>query len=289
MSTFFCLDPVCSTTRMVTREDAHIPNPSESESSSLNFSKLDTLRKNQGGLRTKGYFKKTSIEKPLITVITVIFNGAASLEDTIKSVINQPYDNVEFIIIDGNSNDGTLDIIKKYDDKIDCWISEPDDGIYDAMNKGLNLSRGEYSIFLGADDILLKIPESDFRSSDLLLCIVNCGNWVFKHIELKKLLKRMRYRNSIHPQGTFYKKSDIRYNVNYKLCADYLYNLDYLNAFNRVKYSECTVSNFSICGASSKWEAKLEILAIVYDKNGLFQLLKSFLYHTYSHLRSKFN
>ena len=72
---------------------------------------------------------------PLITVITVVFNGVETLEETIKSIINQIYPNVEYIIIDGGSTDGTIDIIKKYEDSIDYWVSEPDKGIYDAMNK----------------------------------------------------------------------------------------------------------------------------------------------------------
>ena len=107
-----------------------------------------------GGLRTKGITKTSTPEKPLITVVTVVYNGAATLEQTIQSVVNQTYDNVEYIIIDGASTDGTLDIIKKYEDRIDYWQSEPDKGIYDAMNKGLDLATGDFLIFLGADDLI---------------------------------------------------------------------------------------------------------------------------------------
>jgi len=152
--------------------------------------KFDTLlflpegegRKGEGGLRTKGYFKfsyeynddlgfrvedldipvkipQTSNLKsqtyPLITIITVVYNGEKYLEETIKSVINQTYPNVEYIIIDGGSTDGTLDIIKKYEDYIDYWVSEKDKGIYDAMNKGILVSNGKYLLFLNADDFLI--------------------------------------------------------------------------------------------------------------------------------------
>ena len=74
------------------------------------------------------------INHPLISIITVVYNGAKTLEQTIQSVINQPYNNIEYIIIDGGSTDGTLDIIKEYENHISQWVSEPDKGLYDAMN-----------------------------------------------------------------------------------------------------------------------------------------------------------
>ncbi len=113
-------------------------------------------RKGDGGLRTKGYLKKSLPDKPLITVITVVFNGVDKLEDTIKSVISQAYDNVEYIIIDGGSTDGTLDIIRKYEGQIDYWVSEKDEGIYDAMNKAITLASGEWIYFLNSGDAFIE-------------------------------------------------------------------------------------------------------------------------------------
>ncbi len=91
--------------------------------------------------------------KPLISVVTVVYNGAEFLEDTITSVINQTYDNIEYIIIDGGSTDGTLDIIRKYEDNITYWISEPDKGMYEAIDKGFKVAKGEILAWLNADDI----------------------------------------------------------------------------------------------------------------------------------------
>lgn len=91
---------------------------------------------------------------PFITVITVVFNGVETLEKTILSVINQTSKNIEYIIIDGGSDDGTLDIIRKYDYAINFWISESDLGIYDAMNKGIKEANGEYTIFMNSGDLL---------------------------------------------------------------------------------------------------------------------------------------
>ncbi len=109
-------------------------------------------RQGEGGLRTRGYFKQNQSDMPLITVITVVFNGEEFLEKTIQSVINQTYDNVEFIIIDGGSNDSTLEIIRKYEYAINYWVSEKDNGIYDAMNKGVTLSSGSWLNFMNAGD-----------------------------------------------------------------------------------------------------------------------------------------
>jgi glycosyltransferase involved in cell wall biosynthesis len=89
---------------------------------------------------------------PLITVITVVYNGIDFIEKTILSIINQTYKKIEFIIIDGGSTDGTVDIIRKYDKSITKWISEPDRGISDAFNKGVKLATGDYINFQGDGD-----------------------------------------------------------------------------------------------------------------------------------------
>lgn len=81
-----------------------------------------------------------SKEIPLISVVTVVYNDVHNIENTILSVVKQTYPNIEYIIIDGGSTDGTTNVIKKYQDKITYWISEPDKGVFDAMNKGLKKS-----------------------------------------------------------------------------------------------------------------------------------------------------
>jgi glycosyltransferase involved in cell wall biosynthesis len=105
-----------------------------------------------GGLREKGFKKTAGPGEPLVSVVTVVFNAAEIIEKTMLSIIRQTYKNIEYIIVDGASTDGTLDIIRKYEDKIDYWISEPDKGIYDAMNKGINLATGGWALFMNAGD-----------------------------------------------------------------------------------------------------------------------------------------
>lgn len=96
--------------------------------------------------------QENKIVKPLVSVVTVVYNGEKHLERTIKSIVNQTYDNLEYIIIDGGSTDSSLEIIKKYEDSISYWVTEKDEGIYDAMNKGLKVATGEYIGILNADD-----------------------------------------------------------------------------------------------------------------------------------------
>lgn len=106
-----------------------------------------------GGKRTKGVLPNPGPDHPLITVITVVFNASTTIEATIKSILGQTYPSVEYIIIDGGSTDGTLDIIRKYEHAIDYWLSEADKGLYDAMNKGIAASTGTWLNFMNANDV----------------------------------------------------------------------------------------------------------------------------------------
>jgi glycosyltransferase involved in cell wall biosynthesis len=93
-----------------------------------------------------------STTSPLISIITVVYNGEKYLQQTIDSVYNQTYKNIEYIIIDGGSTDNTLEIVEQNKDKISKWVSEPDDGLYDAMNKGIGLATGKLIGTINSDD-----------------------------------------------------------------------------------------------------------------------------------------
>lgn len=176
------LDKSLSTTRLLRKALAQvkadqvkeIDNP-EDKCESVLFLPQGNGRKGEGGLRTKGYFKKSYKRKPLVSIVTVVYNGELFLEKTIQSVIHQTYDNVEYIIIDGASTDGTLDIIRKYEDAIDYWVSEKDMGIYDAMNKGIRLVMGQWINFMNGGDTFYEtksikkvFDKQDFNSVDII-------------------------------------------------------------------------------------------------------------------------
>lgn len=173
---FCCNNDKYSTTRLLSTK---APVAAEGEVSG--GSTQPRKGKSEGGLRTKGYYKnhfKKHIDNwyacnssgdrvcsvslpidvvrtnmPIVTVISVVYNGVDYVEETIKAVLSQSYPNIEYVIVDGGSTDGTLEVIKKYDDAVDYWISEADGGIYDAMNKGVELSTGKWLNFLNVGDI----------------------------------------------------------------------------------------------------------------------------------------
>jgi len=121
------------------------------------------------------------LKSPLISVITITLNAEKYLEQTIQSVLNQTYKNIEYVIIDGASTDGTLGIIEKYKNAIDHIISEKDEGIADAMNKGTALAKGDYIIFLHADDYFVNenaieaVVEKMDNTEDIVACIIQYG------------------------------------------------------------------------------------------------------------------
>lgn len=105
-----------------------------------------------GGLRVRGGAKSAGTGGPMVSVVTPVYNGVTTMEQAINSVITQTYDNLEHIVVDGGSQDGTVDLLKEYDNSIDYWVSEPDGGISSAFNKGLGLARGDIIGIINADD-----------------------------------------------------------------------------------------------------------------------------------------
>jgi len=191
--------------------------------------------KAEGGARTKGKYRTTVENVPLISIITVVFNGAKKLERTIQSVLGQSYPNIEYIIIDGGSTDGSVEIIEKYADQIDYYVSQKDDGIYDAMNKGVALCFGEYIGVVNSDDIMLKdgvydaITEILRNNADYVAaqdyCVDRDGNFVgdylVSHIDERCLVARNPCNHGAMLIGKNVYDKIGYYDIKYRYAADY--------------------------------------------------------------------
>jgi glycosyltransferase involved in cell wall biosynthesis len=207
------LDPNFSTTRLVTREKPTIVNDPSSKVQSLLFLPPNSEREGEGGLRTKALFKRSYDEVnsvlgnstlPLVTIITVVFNGEKYLEQTILSVLNQTYNNVEYIVIDGGSTDATVDIIRKYEEKIDYWVSEKDHGISDAFNKGIRCSTGKLIGMINSDD---------WYQVDSVNAVVN----FYRTLEIQERNNFVSFGNLFYPEGNVLQFGDKNYSrlINY--------------------------------------------------------------------------
>jgi len=290
MTNTLCLDENYSTTRLVTKEKPEIINNPEDKFETVLFLPMSEGRKGEGGLRTKGYFKKSYDDKPLISIITVVYNGDKYLEETIKSVINQTYDNVEYIIIDGGSTDGTVDIIKKYEQAIDYWVSERDRGIYDAMNKGIDTATGEWINFMNAGDrfyedcVLEKVfAGNDHKAVDIVYgdYEVNYGNFcrIVKTQQLEQFWKGMRFSHqSTFMRVAFHKQQ--KYTLTYNIAGDFEF---FYNAFyggKVFKNMDIIISSMSVGGLSdgNRFKAISQNHKIVNTRNFV---IKHNLYYIY--------
>ena len=262
MSNTICLDERYSTTKLLTKKKPEIVKNGEGKFQSVLFLPEAEGRKGEGGLRAKGYFKKSYEDKPLVSIVTVVYNGEKFLEETIQSVISQTYENVEYIIIDGGSTDGTLDIIKRNEDKIDYWISEKDKGIYDAMNKGIDVASGEIMGLINADDwyekdtidMVIKKYSGD-KNFDIFhgnLNYINKSEKIYKpnFSHRKMLLQGM----SLYHPTCFVKRSiyeEEKFDVNYQLAADYKLIFSMMLKEKKFCYIDKVLANMRAGGAGT--------------------------------------
>ncbi|MCE7065377.1 glycosyltransferase family 2 protein [Dyadobacter sp. CY326] len=201
----------------------------------------------------------TDPRAPLISIITVTYNAAATLEYTIKSVVEQTYSNIEFVVIDGASTDGTLEILRNYRSNLSVFVSEKDSGIYDAMNKALGYAKGDWVYFLGADDVIMTPSTIEdmvqhFNEADTIyygdIYLKSSKRLYNGRVNLYKLLLC-----NISHQAIFYPKSvykEKEYQTKYKYFADHVYNLElYASSKNSFKYISKVIAVYNDQGSSS--------------------------------------
>ena len=189
-----------------------------------------------------------------VTIITISYNAVLGIERTINSVITQTYSNLQYIIIDGGSTDGTVDIIKKYADKIDYWVSEPDSGIYYAMNKGIAIADGDWINFMNAGDYFVdrNVIEQIFQHNIECTDNVIYGNTIgkYKHgfiSEKPEPLVVMNKRLPFCHQSVFVKEQLIKstpFDTEYRIGADYDMFYKYFKLGVRFKYVDIYISVF---------------------------------------------
>ena len=190
--------------------------------------------------------KKNNMAK--YSIITINYNNADGLRRTIESVVSQTFDNYEYVIIDGGSTDGSVDVIKEYEHNITYWVSEKDGGIYNAMNKGVKAAHGEYLIFMNSgdvfysDSVLLDITSTN-KSEDIIVgkVFTNEGNEFLYQPDQPTMY--FFYSSTIPHQGAFIKKwllDKYPYDETLKITADWKFFVD------AVVFENCTISFINV-------------------------------------------
>ena len=236
-----------------------------------------------------------------ITIITVCKNSERFIAETIESVVNQTYKNIEYILIDGKSKDSTVDIIKNYSPHISFWISEEDDGMYDAINKGLAIATGDYILILNSDDVLtnkntirqvadqVNVQRLDYYYGNM----IKFKNEKYKKVKLfpvtfKQLL--LSTHGTFTPHPCFFVSAPLNkilggYDLKYKYASDYDYILQALDAKDikgrhlNIFISKFRIHDMSITASGKIDSERKEIL----KQHGYFQfsyLTRLYFYYT---------
>mgnify|MGYP001587058238 CR=1 FL=1 len=222
---------------------------------------------------------------PLVSIITPVYNGEKYLEETIKSVLCQSYGNIEYMIIDGGSTDGSVSIIKKYGNKISCWFSERDSGMYEAINKGLKIASGDILAYLNSDDIYypetVKTAVEYFQGHlDVELIYGNC-DFIGPRNEFFYTFRYPKFRwksfislnKSTIPQPTTFWRSAIHQKINYfdtalKMCGDFDF---YAKAgkYCRIAYINRALAGFRIHNTSLtalQWRRNNDEVRVIHER-----------------------
>lgn len=204
-----------------------------------------------------------------VSIITVVRNSKGTIKDAIESVLNQTYKNIEYIIVDGGSTDGTVEIIKEYGNKIDKFISESDNGIYDGLNKGINLASGDVVGLLHSDDLYndnrtiekvvdaFENEELDGVYGDLVYTYKKETGKILRYWKSKPYSFELLKKGWMPPHPTLFLKKQIydkygNFDLNFKIAADYDFMLRILGDDVKVKYLPEVLYKMRVGGASNK-------------------------------------
>lgn len=214
----------------------------------------------------------------LVSIIIVVFRDRDELEKIVASILPFRSNELEIVVIDGYSNDGTVDLLHGLGDSVDFWLSEPDKGIYDAMNKGLEVSSGIYVLHLNAGDRLLEIPWTSLRQYaadkvDVVCCRVLLDSCIV-FLSRTGLLSKMD--NTWHHQGTFYRRAaHLGYDASYRMAADFDHNQRLLKSGCSIRQLPVIVADHEGNGVSMQTTGHGEIYRSVRANFGPFYLMLS--------------
>ncbi len=205
------------------------------------------------------------MNKPLLSVITVVFNNEKDIERTMLSVLNQTYDRIEYLVIDGKSTDGTLEIIEKYRSQLAVLISEKDNGIYDAMNKGLAKATGDYVIFMNSGDefyekdtvktVFASAPDADIYYGETEMIGQNLQSLGQRRHKAPENFtwRDFKYGMSVSHQAIFIRRKLVeKYDLNYQLSADIDWILFAAKKARKVVNVHQYVAKYLVGGMSKK-------------------------------------
>lgn len=219
---------------------------------------------------------------PLVTYITVVRNGVEEIDRTIQSILPFLSSQVEYIIIDGESTDGTVEKIKAYTKNINWWVSQKDKGIYDAMNTGLKMARGEFVCFINIGDELVSCPirqlqlalQKDAAAISFPVQLSN-GKIFFPSFSGK-----IKLENTLHHQGTYYRKSKVsKYDLSFKTFADFDQNQNLYKSDALVMIDHSVVNSIHrVNGISNSKSQFQEIFRVVRKNYGFAYSIFSLLY-----------
>lgn len=243
-------------------------------------------------IEKRAIFAQENKKKMKFSIITINYNDSDGLERTIKSVISQSFKDFEFIVIDGGSTDASVDIIKKYEDKIDYWVSEPDGGIYNAMNKGVFHAHGEYCIFMNSGDCFVSDVVlsrfMDYKATEDIvvgkLISQKTGKVIFASPQQLSLY--YLYSGTVPHQSSFIKTELLRknpYDENLQIVSDWKFFVQAIILENcSVRYIENYVASFDMSGISTSnpermWKEKELVLSSMFPPRVLadYEVMKA--------------
>lgn len=208
---------------------------------------------------------------PLVSIITVVYNGGETLLDTINSVANQTYKNIEYIIIDGLSTDNTLDIVKNNSEKITTIISEPDKGLYDAMNKGIAIANGDIVGIINSDDWYepkaVEIAVNAFMKNPNIEIIHGNMNFFYSNDKFKVLkplggMGRMRLIGMSFFHPTFFVKKSVydkfKFDLRFKILSDYDFVMRTIIFGKKYLHVDRVITNMRSGGVSSAFIERIK-------------------------------